>query len=182
MDAEHAARLDQANALRGAVLGALVGIAFLQWGVEPDPARYGAFVIPELQRAQRHATSHERAAELEEKATVLLEAAPDLYCACNEALEWFRRARLGTLEQMEEALGQEAPMVLLERALRRAGDHTGMQQAQNMCARCGRTFPKSEPLQPINDFWERVEAGDIVPSGECPECGGLCYLAPQGAS
>jgi uncharacterized membrane protein len=34
MDAEHAARLDQANALRGAVLGALVAIAFLQWGVE----------------------------------------------------------------------------------------------------------------------------------------------------
>ena len=149
---------------------------FLQWKVEPDPARYGTFVIPELQRAQRHAPSHDRVERLEGKAAALLQAAPHLYRACRQALDWFRRARLGTLDQLEEALGQEAPTNLLEQTLRRVGDQTDPQQAQHMCARCGRTFPKGESLHPINDFWERVEAGDIVPSGECPECGGLCYL------
>jgi len=34
MDSEHAARLDQANALLGAVVGALVGISLLNWGIE----------------------------------------------------------------------------------------------------------------------------------------------------
>ena len=46
------------------------------------------------------------------------------------------------------------------------------------CASCGQTYPPEQPLQPIEHFWQRVEAGDVVPSGQCPDCGGLCYLKP----
>ena len=28
----------------------------------------------------------------------------------------------------------------------------------------------------IRDFWGRVEPGDEMPTGECPECGWLAYL------
>lgn len=28
----------------------------------------------------------------------------------------------------------------------------------------------------IHRLWERIEAGGIVPAGECPECGSLAYL------
>jgi hypothetical protein len=27
----------------------------------------------------------------------------------------------------------------------------------------------------IDDFWERVNAGEIMPAGQCPECGALCH-------
>lgn len=26
-----------------------------------------------------------------------------------------------------------------------------------------------------SDLWERLSPGSVVPSGECPECGALCY-------
>ncbi len=28
-------------------------------------------------------------------------------------------------------------------------------------------------LTEIEDFWSRVDPGEVVPAGECPECGGL---------
>lgn len=31
-------------------------------------------------------------------------------------------------------------------------------------------------LTDIPDLLERIEPGGIVPSGECPKCGALCYL------
>ena len=47
-----------------------------------------------------------------------------------------------------------------------AGHHT--------CDGCGMTWSFAE-LVGIEDFFLRVSAGGIVPSGECPECGALCY-------
>jgi len=55
------------------------------------------------------------------------------------------------------------------------------ERALHVCADCGASFPEGKPLQPIERFWERVEAGDVVPSGQCPECGGLCYLQGTGS-
>ncbi|MFW6119032.1 MAG: hypothetical protein ACOC7S_01705 [Planctomycetota bacterium] len=102
-------------------------------------------------------------------------AAPELLAACRRALSWFRRARRGSLGQMEEALGQEAPIEALSEAVRRAGRRPP--DPVHACSGCGKVFPREEPLHPVEHFWERVEAGDIVPSGQCPECEGLCYLA-----
>jgi len=31
----------------------------------------------------------------------------------------------------------------------------------------------------IPDFMERIEPGGTVPSGECPQCGALCYPADE---
>jgi len=44
------------------------------------------------------------------------------------------------------------------------------------CGNCGWTGPESAlrcGLTEIEDFWSRVDPGEVVPAGECPECGGL---------
>ena len=35
---------------------------------------------------------------------------------------------------------------------------------------------RSEECEDIRDFWSRVEPGDIMPAGDCPECGAFCFL------
>jgi hypothetical protein len=107
-------------------------------------------------------------------------AGPGLLVACRKALSWFRRARRGSLAQMEEALGEDAPIELLAEAIERIEREP--EELVHVCAECGQTFPIEEPLHPITRFWERVEAGDVVPSGQCHHCGGLCYLHEAGAN
>jgi hypothetical protein len=47
-----------------------------------------------------------------------------------------------------------------------------------ICQNCRKVFADYE-LEEIGlgGFWERVQQGEIVPSGECPECGSLCHPA-----
>ncbi len=42
------------------------------------------------------------------------------------------------------------------------------------CANCGFRAPNDE-LDQIHDFWSRVNPGEIMPHGQCPECGAFCY-------
>lgn len=42
------------------------------------------------------------------------------------------------------------------------------------CGNCGASVVSSG-VKPITDFFQRVEPGGMVPSGECPVCGSLCY-------
>lgn len=42
------------------------------------------------------------------------------------------------------------------------------------CDNCGWQGPANETL-PACDIQERIEAGNIIPIGECPECQALCY-------
>ncbi len=45
----------------------------------------------------------------------------------------------------------------------------------DQCDYCGwKGIPKIE-LGDIPDLYERLDPGSIVPSGECPKCGALCY-------
>lgn len=48
----------------------------------------------------------------------------------------------------------------------------GMHKCGNCDARV-----KAEDLRDIEDIGQRLTAGDMVPSGECPGCGALCYPA-----
>ena len=41
------------------------------------------------------------------------------------------------------------------------------------CQNCG-AIVNDEDLKPIKDLMQRVEPGEPMPSGECPECGALC--------
>ena len=42
------------------------------------------------------------------------------------------------------------------------------------CANCGlRT--KADDLDPTHDIWSRIQPGEILPHGDCPECGAFCY-------
>jgi len=45
---------------------------------------------------------------------------------------------------------------------------------QYQCDNCSKVWT-FEQLHSISDLSERVEAGGIVPAGECPECGCLSY-------
>ena len=42
------------------------------------------------------------------------------------------------------------------------------------CQNCEAINPASK-LRPIEDIHQRVEPGEPMPSGECPECGALCH-------
>lgn len=43
------------------------------------------------------------------------------------------------------------------------------------CQNCDWTG-EADSCLPIKDLEERVEAGEIMPAGECPECGALCQI------
>jgi len=42
------------------------------------------------------------------------------------------------------------------------------------CDNCDLVFPYGK-LKDIENIYLRVEPGGIMPAGECPECGALCY-------
>ena len=45
---------------------------------------------------------------------------------------------------------------------------------KHKCDNCGIVWTGDE-LERIEDIENRIDPGSIVPSGECPECGALCY-------
>lgn len=50
------------------------------------------------------------------------------------------------------------------------------------CGICEWQGPESAmkcDLNGIPDLFSRIEVGGEVPAGECPECGGLCYLVKE---
>lgn len=48
----------------------------------------------------------------------------------------------------------------------------------NTCDDCGKCWHDNDivPLEEVADLAFRLDPGSVVPSGECPECGALCYL------
>lgn len=44
-----------------------------------------------------------------------------------------------------------------------------------ICANCSKVF-SIEELEEYHDFWSRVEVGNVIPAGDCPECQAFCYL------
>ena len=52
--------------------------------------------------------------------------------------------------------------------------HDGDDDPIDVCDNCRKEY-KREMLCEIKDYFQRVEAGGMVPSGECPACGALCY-------
>jgi hypothetical protein len=58
----------------------------------------------------------------------------------------------------------------IEEHVIKPGDH--------VCDNCGKGWPEDK-LEPIRDLHQRVAPGEIMPSGECPECHCLCH--PQTA-
>ena len=46
---------------------------------------------------------------------------------------------------------------------------------RHLCDNCGAEYTDETLEEVIGDFHSRVSAGNIVPSGECRECGSLVY-------
>ena len=53
-------------------------------------------------------------------------------------------------------------------------ERLGTPTQRHRCDNCGNVCI-GEHLGTIDDMFERIEPGGTVPSGECPECGALCY-------
>lgn len=51
--------------------------------------------------------------------------------------------------------------------------------AQHKCNNCGELI-NGESLEMIDDIQERLCPNEDVPSGQCPECGALCYELAEG--
>lgn len=45
---------------------------------------------------------------------------------------------------------------------------------EHRCDNCGIAWTDDE-LERIEDIENRIDPGSVVPSGECPACGSLCY-------
>lgn len=48
------------------------------------------------------------------------------------------------------------------------------------CDNCNLEYT-GERMQPIENLLQRIEPGGVVPSGECPDCGALCYPIVEAA-
>lgn len=46
------------------------------------------------------------------------------------------------------------------------------------CANCDWHGAASE-CDEYQDFWSRVEPGEIIPHGDCPKCGAFCYAIEE---
>lgn len=44
------------------------------------------------------------------------------------------------------------------------------------CQNCTFTTTDRDQLRTVADISQRVEPGEPMPAGECPECGALCHL------
>lgn len=42
------------------------------------------------------------------------------------------------------------------------------------CDNCGAKWA-DDGMDQIEDYWQRLDPGGVVPSGQCPDCGALCY-------
>ncbi len=47
---------------------------------------------------------------------------------------------------------------------------------ESLCQNCGWQGPDSSLKTPIPDIFQRVDPGEEMPSGECPDCGALCHI------
>lgn len=47
------------------------------------------------------------------------------------------------------------------------------------CQNCDWHGPIDE-AEPVRDFWSRVAPGEVMPAGDCPECGALVHLIAGG--
>ena len=48
------------------------------------------------------------------------------------------------------------------------------ESGRHTCDGCGKTW-NADKLLDFEDLMQRIEPGGMVPSGECPSCGALCY-------
>lgn len=52
------------------------------------------------------------------------------------------------------------------------------------CGNCQAAYADETDLLEVSNLWERIGgAGQVIavlPSGECPDCGALCYAVPDG--
>ena len=47
---------------------------------------------------------------------------------------------------------------------------------ESRCQNCGWQGPDGSLKTPIPDIFQRVDPGEEMPSGECPDCGALCHI------
>ena len=87
-------------------------------------------------------------------------------------------ARIFNLTKRDEKTVKTFPSPSVREA--RAGlipsDETdGQNVADNVCQNCDGKFRDDQLEEITHGIWERVSPGELMPSGECPDCGSLCH-------
>ena len=141
---------------------------FQGWSVQPSLDHYGTYQIAEI--AEQTENGRLPCKYTDQRVARLIEAAPDLFLACREMMDWIKQARHGTLTDMESAMGRKLPECQMREAL---GKALGVNDFA-VCQNCESSFLWPD-LDPIDDLRQRVEVGDPLPAGQCPDCGALCY-------
>ena len=141
---------------------------FQGWSVQPSLDQYGTYHIPEI--AQQTENARHSCKYTDQRVARLIEAAPDMFLACRETMDWIEQARHGTLNDVECAMGRKIPQSQMREAL---GKALG-EDEYAVCQNCETSFFWLD-LDPIDDLRQRVETGEPLPAGQCPDCGALCY-------
>jgi hypothetical protein len=55
------------------------------------------------------------------------------------------------------------------------------EEERGRCQDCGKVW-SNEQLRPIRDIFQRVDPGEPMPSGECPERDAFCQLLTSDAN
>jgi hypothetical protein len=50
----------------------------------------------------------------------------------------------------------------------------GLNVANNVCQNCRKEWREDQLEEITHGIWERVSPGELMPSGQCPDCGSLC--------
>jgi len=70
-------------------------------------------------------------------------------------------------------------VVKVGRAAANGGSEVGeSSEKRAKCGDCGGIW-KLDELRGYLDFWSRVEPGNEIPAGDCPECGAFAYLVKK---
>jgi hypothetical protein len=94
---------------------------------------------------------------------------PSAAAAALEAMDMADKPWLEALSSLKLAIDHYVPVDLC---------------GQSECGNCGEVW-KDEDIKPLIDvhhLWERISPGEIVPSGECPDCGALCHSTEKAAT
>lgn len=54
-----------------------------------------------------------------------------------------------------------------------------MEWTEAKCENCGKAWKPEELAEITHGIFERVQPGDLMPAGECPDCGALCHAIIQ---
>ena len=148
---------------------------FQGWSIQPSLDHYGTYRIAEI--AEKTENGQLPCEETDQRVVRLIQAAPDLFLACRETMDWIEQARHGTLTDMESAMGRKIPQSQMREALGKV--LVGNKYA--VCQNCQNPFLWPD-LDLIDDLRQRSRRESPFPRASVPtaaRCATISILQNQ---